>query len=99
DQVWSLGATSHVVDHVAMGTEMARVLRPGGTLAVTEAFWEGRRTPRFAATAPQPWRPLTLGGFMSALEAGGLEDIRALPWPGRSAGGSLRPDDGELARD
>src|SRR5437667_236624 len=58
-----------------------------------------RRAPRFAASAPQPWRPVTIGGFMSALEAGGLEDIRALAWPGRSAGGSPRTADPALTRD
>ena len=99
DQVWSLGVASHVPDHGAMAMEIARVLRPGGTLALTEAFWEGRRAPRFAETAPRPWRPTTLTGFMSALEDGGLREIRALPWPGRGVRGAPRPRDPELARD
>jgi len=99
DQVWLLGAASHVRDRDAMAGEIARVLRPGGALALTEVFWEGRHKPRFAATAPQPWSPTTLSGLMSSLEDAGLRDIAALPWPGRSAAGALRPTDPQLARD
>src|SRR2546421_5073462 len=42
DQLWSLGTAAHVLEQARMGTEVARVLRSGGSLAITEAFWEGR---------------------------------------------------------
>jgi ubiquinone/menaquinone biosynthesis C-methylase UbiE len=99
DQVWALGVAAHVRDHDAMAAEIRRVLRPDGTLAVTEAFWAGRREPRFASSAPKPWRATTIGGFMSALERAGLIDVRALPWPGRDVPGSLDAADPALARD
>jgi SAM-dependent methyltransferase len=99
DQVWALGVAAHVPDHDAMAAEIRRVLRPDGTLAVTEAFWAGRREPRFASSAPKPWRATTIGGFMSALERAGLIDVRALPWPGRDVPGSLNAADPALARD
>jgi ubiquinone/menaquinone biosynthesis C-methylase UbiE len=99
DQVWALGVAAHVPDHDAMAAEIRRVLRPDGTLAVTEAFWAGRREPRFASSAPKPWRATTIGGFMSALERAGLIDVRALPWPGRDVPGSLDAADPALARD
>jgi len=99
DQVWALGSTAHVLDRGAMAAEVTRVLRPGGTLAVTEAFWDGRGVPRFAATAPKPWSPTTVTGLMSALAAGGLVDIRALPWPGWEIAGVSEPEDAALARD
>src|SRR5207248_3972462 len=72
DQVWSLGTVAHVVEPERMAAEIVRVLRPHGKLAVTEVFWEGRGAPRFAATAPRPWRPLTGSGLMSALQASGV---------------------------
>ena len=94
DQVWCLGSVAHVPDLDALTGEAARVLRRDGTLVVTEAFWEGREEPRFAAAAPQPWRPPTIGGLMSSAEAAGFRDVRALPWPGWGM-----PENVELARD
>jgi SAM-dependent methyltransferase len=99
DQVWALGVAAHVPDHDEMAHQILRVLRPGGTVALTEAFWAGRGEPRFASTAPQPWRATTIGAFMSALRAAGLENVRALPWPGRDVPGSLEAGDPALARD
>jgi SAM-dependent methyltransferase len=99
DQVWSLGVVAHVADAAAMAREMRRVLVSGGRVAITEAFWEGRGEPRFTRTAPRPWHPLTMSGLMSALESGGLQEIRSLPWPGYGIAGALRPDDRELAAD
>jgi SAM-dependent methyltransferase len=99
DQVWALGVAAHVADHDAMAGEIRRVLRPRGTLAATEAFWDGRRTPGFASSAPRPWRAVTIGAFMSALRGAGLEDVRALPWPGSDIPGALDAVDRALARD
>ncbi|MFN2543815.1 MAG: class I SAM-dependent methyltransferase [Actinomycetota bacterium] len=98
DQVWSLGSVAHV-DVAVMASEVRRILRPGGLVAVTEVFWEGRGTPRFAETAPRPWNAVTVSGLMSAFQSAGLVGIRALPWPGRGMGRSGASDDPELARD
>ena len=54
DQVWSLGALAHVPDVATFAASIRRVLRPGGWVAVTEAFWDGRRGPRFRGTARHP---------------------------------------------
>jgi SAM-dependent methyltransferase len=99
DQVWALGVVAHVVGMEEMAAELARVLRPGGRVALTEAFWEGRGAPRFAETAPRPWRPVTVSGLMSVFESAGFDDIRALPWPGSGLAGAYDPTDMELRRD
>src|SRR5919108_378256 len=88
DQVWALGLVAHVPRIDAFARETARALRPGGVVAVTEAFWDGSRPPRFGASAPQPWRPLTEGAVAAALGAAGLDAVRALPWPGHGSPGA-----------
>ena len=98
-QVWALGVAAHVPDHDVMAAEIHRVLVPGGKLAVTEAFWAGRRTPGFASSAPRPWRATTVGAFREALLGAGLEDVRVHPWPGVDIPGSLDAEDPALARD
>jgi SAM-dependent methyltransferase len=98
-QVWALGVPAHVPDHDAMAAEIHRVLVPGGMVAVTEAFRAGHRMPRFASSAPQPWRAITVGAFMAALLDAGLEDARVHPWPGTGIPGSLDAENPALARD
>ena len=87
DQVWSLGVVAHVPDVDAFAGEIARILRPGGTLALTEAVWIGERFPAFASTAPRPWRPLRPADVARVLGAAGLTNVRIRPWPGHG-----RPD-------
>ena len=99
DQAWALGVVAHVTKPDAMASEILRVLRPGGAVAVTEVFWEGRGRPRFAATAPKPWHPTTLSSVMSLFEAAGFAEIRSLPWPGTGIPGAYDPSDVELRRD
>ena len=74
------------------------MLRPGGWVAVTEAFWDGRRGPRFRGTAPQPWRPVTAAEALSALSYAGLERASVMPWPGEGIP-ALPPSDPALAAD
>ena len=81
DQLWCLGVLAHVADLAAFAEEAARVLRPGGVVVVTEAFWDGRREARFLATAPYPWRPLTLHELVNALRVNGCEAVGARDWP------------------
>jgi SAM-dependent methyltransferase len=97
DQVWSLGAVAHVGDLGGFCAEAARVLGRPGTLALTEAVWDGRREPRFAHSAPRPWRPLPGDELTGALRAAGFEPVEVLPWPGEGLGG--RPSDPLLAAD
>ena len=99
DQAWSLGVVAHLPDPAATAAELFRVLRPGGPVAVTEVFWEGRGLPRFVATAPKPWEPRTLSSVMSMFESAGFVDIRALQWPGAGLPGAYDPKDVELRRD
>jgi SAM-dependent methyltransferase len=97
DQVWSLGVVAHL-DVGAFAGETARVLGPGGILAVTEAFWDGRRTPRFEGSAPGPWKPLTVGALKAHLRDAGLNvEVRA--WPGEGIPGALDAEDMDLRRD
>jgi len=98
DQVWSLGALAHVPDVATFAASIRRVLRPGGWVAVTEAFWDGRRGPRFRGTAPQPWRPVTAAEALSALSYAGLERASVMPWPGEGIP-ALPPSDPALAAD
>jgi len=99
DQAWSLGVVAHIADLPAMASELSRVLRPGGAVAVTEVFWEGRGRPRFVDTAPKPWEPKTVSAVMSVFETAGFGEIGALPWPGAGLPGAYDPSDAHLRRD
>ena len=83
DEVWSLGVVAHVPDLRLFAAEATRVLCPGGALVVTEAFWDGRRRPRFADAAPQPWRPLMTEELASSLVTAGMAEVSLMEWPGR----------------
>ena len=99
DQVWSLGAVAHFSDRRKFAAEAVRVLRPGGKLAVTELFWDGRRKPAFAATAPQPWHAVTARGLARELRLAGFAGVRVLRWPGEGIPGALDVGDPALAAD
>jgi SAM-dependent methyltransferase len=98
DHAWALGVVAHLGDLEAFGREAVRVLRPGGVLAVTEAFWEGQRRPRFQETAPRPWRPLMVAELEEALLAVGLR-VERRPWPGAGVPGALDASDLALRAD
>jgi SAM-dependent methyltransferase len=98
DQVWCLGAAAHLGDLDAFGREAARVLRPDGRLVLTEAFWSGRRRPRFRFTAPEPWSPIRAGDAVAALRRTGLEP-EVHPWPTGDLPGALDTADPRLRRD
>jgi ubiquinone/menaquinone biosynthesis C-methylase UbiE len=96
DQVWCLGALAHLSTIEQFATECARVLVPGGSVAITEAFRAGHRAPLFGPGAPQPWRDVSVEETMMALKEAGLRRVRVLPWPGDE---SFPPSDPVLARD
>ena len=98
DQVWALGVAAHVEDMAGFAREAARVLRPGGVVALTEALWDGRRRPGFASTAPRPWRPVTLRETWEALEGAGLS-VEEDTWPGAGIPGALDASDPALRTD
>jgi SAM-dependent methyltransferase len=82
DQVWALGVLAHVRRlRLALG-EFARVLRPGGRLAVTEGFSSSEEMPWFASRAPQPWNAITVAEVDRAIRGAGFVDARAAEWPG-----------------
>jgi SAM-dependent methyltransferase len=99
DQLWSLGVMGHVPDLVAFCSEAARVVRPGGAVALTEALWDGRREPRFSGSAPFPWRALAPEWLVAALRGAGFASVRVLPWPGHGLPGSGPPSHPALAAD
>jgi SAM-dependent methyltransferase len=99
DQAWSLGVVAHIEDNEKFAKEVLRVLRPGGVLVLTESFWEGHATPRFARSAPQPWRALRSTALVSALKAAGLDRIEVGPWPGHGISGSLDAVDPSMRAD
>jgi SAM-dependent methyltransferase len=81
DQTWMLGALAHAPDLGRALAELVRVLRPGGRLVATEAFWETPDHPRFLQSAPLPWRPLTAQGTGARVASAGFIDVRILDWP------------------
>jgi SAM-dependent methyltransferase len=81
DQAWCLGVVAHVDGLDDLAAEVARVLRPGGRLCVTEALWDGKRPARFVGTAPFPWNALTADQLAGHLARGGLVDVTVEPWP------------------
>lgn len=97
DQLWSLGVVAHL-DVRAFAGEAARILRPGGLLAVTEAFWDGRRVPRFAGSAPRPWVPLTVEVLSAEVRKRGMR-VEVRDWPGAGLSGALEAGDPELRAD
>lgn len=99
DQVWCLGVVAHVEETHRLASEIARVLRPGGSACFTEAFFEGERPPRFEASAPRPWHPLASRALAAALRASGLEDVEVLPWPGRKFASDANVFDRNLRAD
>jgi SAM-dependent methyltransferase len=98
DQVWALGVLAHLEDAAGFAGEAARVLRPGGVVAVTEALWDGRRSPRFASTAPRPWTPVASRAVREALEGAGLS-VEEDTWPGAGIPGALEASDPALRAD
>jgi SAM-dependent methyltransferase len=99
DHVWALGVLAHLEDVDGFAREAARVLRQGGTVALTEAFWDGRRSPRFEGSALAPWRRITPDEVVAALRGTGFGEVRELPWPGEGLPGALEASDPLLRRD
>jgi SAM-dependent methyltransferase len=85
DQVWCLGATTHVEDLPRFAEDVTRVLRSGGRALVADTFWDGFRPPRFADLADQPWHAVATKSVVSLLSRCGLTDVEVLPWPSPSA--------------
>jgi SAM-dependent methyltransferase len=82
DQVWALGVVAHLPDLAFAAREMARVLRRGGRVAITEGFWSSREPPLLRSRAPQPWRAVTVHEARGALHGAGFVEIRDVEWPG-----------------
>jgi SAM-dependent methyltransferase len=82
DQVWCLGVVAHVEDRPAFAREAARVVRPGGTMAVTEGFATGRRPPRFPGAVPMPWAAVSAVRVAAELREAGFVDVTVERWPG-----------------
>lgn len=97
DQAWCLGAVAHVRWLEAFADEIARVLRPTGDVAITEAFATGDGPPAFAASAPKPWSALAADRLVGVLEDAGLSRVVVEPWPARI--GDAPPSDPALAAD
>jgi SAM-dependent methyltransferase len=81
NQVWCVGATTHVDDLARFVGEVARVLRPGGLALVVDTFWDGFRPPRFADRAGRAWRAVATKSLVSLMARSGLCDVDVLPWP------------------
>ncbi|HEX2069811.1 MAG TPA: methyltransferase domain-containing protein, partial [Actinomycetota bacterium] len=99
NQAWSLGVVAHIEDNETFAQEVFRVLRPGGVFVLTESFWEGHDAPRFARSAPQPWRALRSTELVSVMKAAGLDRIEVGPWPGHGISGSLDAVDPAMRAD
>ena len=98
DQVWCLGALAHIGDVDGFARQVHDVLRPAGSLALTDAFWWGTDRPRSQATAPKPWRPVRLARTVEALSHVGLTPT-AHPWPALDVPGALEAADPLLRSD
>jgi SAM-dependent methyltransferase len=99
DQVWCLGATTHVEDLPRLTQEVRRVLRSGGRALVADTFWDGFRPPRFAARAGSPWHAIATKSVISLLSGSGLTDIEVLPWPSPIAPEAMNGGGDALAED
>lgn len=97
DQVWCLGATTHVEDLAGFAEEVTRVLRSGGRVLVADTFWDGFRPPRFADQAKRPWHAVATKSVVSLLACSGLTDLLVCRGPGQAGPtpgtlrGRLRP--------
>jgi SAM-dependent methyltransferase len=85
DQVWCLGAITHVDDLARLAEEVTRVLRPGGRALVADTFWDGFRPPRSADRSGGAWHAVATKSLVSLLARSGLTDVEVLPWPRPSA--------------
>ncbi|MGH2661952.1 MAG: class I SAM-dependent methyltransferase [Actinomycetota bacterium] len=99
DQIWCLGMVAHLPDLGAFAREVRRAMRPGGALAVTEAFADHQASARFAASAPRPWRALPTEELVHALHAAGLVSVEVHTWPGHGIPGALKTRDPLLSSD
>ncbi len=98
-QVWSLGVVAHVPESSTFAAEAFRVLCSGGSLVLTESFWEGREVPRFVESAPQPWRAVRADALAADLATAGFAQIQVRPWPGLGIAGALDSSDPLLRED
>ena len=99
DQIWCLGMVAHLPDLGAFAREIRRVVRPGGAVAVTEGFSDHEAPPRFAASAPRPWRALPTQELVDALGAARFASVEVHPWPGHGIPGALEARDPLLQAD
>jgi SAM-dependent methyltransferase len=99
DQVWCLGATTHVEDLPRFTQEVVRVLRPGGRALVVDTYWDGFRPPRFANQAGRPWHAVATKSVFSLLSRSGLIDVEVLPWLSPMAPEAMNGAGNALAED
>jgi SAM-dependent methyltransferase len=79
DHVWSHAMTMNIQDKTKLGSEIARVLKPGGQYSCCEVALSGPGDPHY----PLPWASDASTSFLvlpddmiAALEAGGLKFVR-----------------------